>query len=84
MNFLLLILIVLKDGEHKILSECTLPLTGAKCVDLIITEKCVFEVNKEEGLILIELAEGVEMIDILNSTGCEFKVSDDLKPMRQA
>jgi len=35
-------------------------------------------------LILIELAEGVEMIDILNSTGCEFKVSDDLKPMRQA
>ena len=51
-----------------------MPLTGSGCVDLIITEKCVFEVNKEEGLTLIELAEGVELIDILNSTGCEFKV----------
>jgi 3-oxoacid CoA-transferase len=49
-------------------------LTGAKCVDLIITEKCVFEVNKEEGLTLIEIAEGVDVADILNSTGCEFKV----------
>ena len=66
------------------MSECNLPLTGAKCVDLIITEKCVFEVNKEEGLVLVELAEGIEMIDILNSTGCEFKVSDDLKQMGQA
>lgn len=63
-----------KDGDHKILNECNLPLTGAKCVDLIITEKCVFEVNKEEGLTLIELAEGVEIVDILDSTGCEFKV----------
>ena len=43
-------------------------------VDLIITEKCVFEVNKEEGLTLIEIADGVEIPDILNSTGCEFKV----------
>lgn len=51
-----------------------LPLTGSKVVDLIITEKCVFEVNKEEGLTLIEIADGVEIPDILNSTGCEFKV----------
>jgi len=52
-----------------------LPLTGSKVVDLIITEKCVFEVNKETGLTLIEIAEGVEIPDILNSTECEFKVS---------
>jgi 3-oxoacid CoA-transferase len=52
-----------------------LPLTGAKCVDLIITDKCVFEVNKEEGLTLIEIAEGVQIPDILNSTGCDFKVN---------
>jgi len=51
-----------------------LPLTGSKVVDLIITEKCVFEVNKEDGLTLIELAEGVEIPDIISSTGCEFKV----------
>ena len=57
------------------MNECSLPLTGAKVVDLIITEKCVFEVNKEEGLTLIELAEGVEIPEILNTTGCEFKVN---------
>lgn len=73
-----------KDGDHKILSDCNLPLTGSKCVDLIITEKCVFEVNKEEGLTLTELAEGVEIVDVVNATGCEFKISDNLKPMGQA
>ncbi len=61
-----------------------MPLTGEKCVDLIITEKCVFEVNKEEGLILIEIGEGLEITDIQKSTGCDFKVSEKLKPMRQA
>ena len=61
-----------------------MPLTGAKCVDLIITDKCVFEVNKVDGLTLIELAEGVDIPEILNTTGCEFKVSEDLQPMRQA
>lgn len=73
-----------KNGDHKILNECALPLTGSRCVDLIITEKCVFEVNKEEGLTLIEIAEGVEIADILSSTGCEFKISENLKPMLQA
>ena len=63
-----------KNGDLKILNECNLPITGAKCVDLIITEKCVFEVNKEDGLTLIEIAEGVDMADIVSSTGCEFKV----------
>ena len=53
-----------------------MPLTGAKVVDLIITEKCVFEVNKNDGLTLVEVAEGVEVADILNSTGCEFKVNE--------
>jgi acyl CoA:acetate/3-ketoacid CoA transferase beta subunit len=43
-------------------------------VDLIITEKCVFEVNKTDGLTLIEIADGVQIPDILNITGCEFKV----------
>lgn len=73
-----------KNGDHKILSECNLPLTGSKVADLIITEKCVFEVNEEEGLTLIEIAEGFGIPDIMCATGCEFKVSENLKPMRQA
>lgn len=72
-----------KDGSHKILPSCNLPLTGKNCVDMIVTEKCVFEVDKEEGLTLTEIAEGIEVSDIIASTGCEFKVADDLKPMSQ-
>jgi 3-oxoacid CoA-transferase len=73
-----------KGGNHKIVDKCSLPLTGMQCVDMIITEKCVFTVDKEEGLTLIELAEGVELVDVVNATGCSFQVSPELKPMRQA
>ncbi|XP_050535567.1 succinyl-CoA:3-ketoacid-coenzyme A transferase, mitochondrial [Daktulosphaira vitifoliae] len=72
-----------KDGSPKILPNCTLPLTGSQCVDKIITEKCVFEVDPQNGLTLVEIAEGVEIIDILQSTGCEFVKSEDLKTMGQ-
>ncbi|XP_053602186.1 succinyl-CoA:3-ketoacid coenzyme A transferase 1, mitochondrial [Plodia interpunctella] len=70
-----------KNGDHKILPECTLPLTGKNCVDMIITEKCVFEVDKENGLTLTELAEGVTVEDVVASTGCEFHVSPTIKKM---
>ncbi|VVC39292.1 Coenzyme A transferase active site,3-oxoacid CoA-transferase, subunit B,3-oxoacid CoA-transferase, subunit [Cinara cedri] len=72
-----------KDGSPKIISSCTLPLTGRRCVDRIITEKCVFDVDPENGLTLIEIAEGVELIDLVQSTGCEFVKADDLKIMGQ-
>ncbi|XP_072940412.1 succinyl-CoA:3-ketoacid coenzyme A transferase 1, mitochondrial [Epargyreus clarus] len=70
-----------KDGGHKIIRECNLPITGKNCVDLIITEKCVMEVDKEKGFTLTELAEGVTVEDIVATTGCEFNVSPNLKPM---
>ncbi|CAG7836720.1 unnamed protein product, partial [Allacma fusca] len=73
-----------KGGTHKIVDKCSLPLTGTQCVDMIITEKCVFTVDKEEGLTLIELAEGTELVDVVNATGCSFQVSPELRPMRQA
>ncbi|XP_050315794.1 succinyl-CoA:3-ketoacid coenzyme A transferase 1, mitochondrial isoform X2 [Anthonomus grandis grandis] len=72
-----------KDGSHKILESCTLPLTGKQVVDMIITEKAVFSVDRENGLTLIEIADGVGVEDILVSTGCEFQVAEDLKPMGQ-
>lgn len=72
-----------KGGAHKILDECSLPLTGKGCVDLIITEKAVFEVVKERGLVLAELAEGVTLQEVVDATGCMFEVSPDLKPMGQ-
>ncbi|XP_052775461.1 succinyl-CoA:3-ketoacid coenzyme A transferase 1, mitochondrial-like isoform X1 [Mya arenaria] len=72
-----------KGGKHKILDNCDLPLTGQKCVSTIITEKCVFEVDPEQGLILTEIADGVSVQDIVENTGCEFKAAETIKPMGQ-
>ncbi|XP_066146602.1 succinyl-CoA:3-ketoacid coenzyme A transferase 1, mitochondrial [Euwallacea fornicatus] len=72
-----------KDGGKKILESCTLPLTGKQVVDLIITEKAVFTVDKENGLTLTEVAEGVGVEEILMTTGCNFQVAEELKPMGQ-
>ncbi|KAK2578221.1 hypothetical protein KPH14_009766 [Odynerus spinipes] len=72
-----------RDGSPKILKNCTLPVTGQQCVDLIITDLAVFEVIKGEGLKLIEVAANVDISDVVSSTGCEFTVADDLKEMQQ-
>jgi len=66
-----------KGGKHKILEDCSLPLTGVKCVDRIITDLCVFDVTKE-GLVLTELMEDVSLDDVKRGTGAQFKVSPDL------
>ncbi|XP_052273538.1 succinyl-CoA:3-ketoacid coenzyme A transferase 1, mitochondrial-like isoform X1 [Dreissena polymorpha] len=72
-----------KGGKPKILDKCDLPLTGQKCVNMIITEKCVFEVDPERGLILTEIADGVSVQDIIESTGSEFEAAETIKPMGQ-
>jgi len=60
-----------KDGteEQKILSACTLPLTGVRVVDRIITDLCVLDITPQ-GLRLAELAPGVTRDQVLASTGC--------------
>jgi 3-oxoacid CoA-transferase len=68
-----------KDGSPKIRTECELPLTGKQVVDLIITDLCVFEVRKGEGLTLIELNEGVSVDDVKAKTGCGFEVAEKLR-----
>ncbi|XP_053516642.1 succinyl-CoA:3-ketoacid coenzyme A transferase 2, mitochondrial-like [Artibeus jamaicensis] len=72
-----------KAKEPKILEKCTMPLTGKRCVDRIITEKAVFDVHKKKGLMLVELWEGLTVEDIRKSTGSTFAVSPDVRPMQQ-
>jgi 3-oxoacid CoA-transferase B subunit len=72
-----------KKGASKILKACTLPLTAARCVDLIITNLCVFDVI-DGGLVLIEVADGQTVETITAITEAEFTVSKDLCTMRQA
>lgn len=67
-------------GKPKILKKCTLPLTAAKEVDMIVTEKGVFEVTKN-GLVLTEIAEGVSIEEIRATTEADFTISENLKTM---
>jgi len=64
-----------KDGSSKILKKCTLPLTGKKVVDLIITDLAVMEVTPQ-GLKLRETAPGVTVDEILKSTEAELLVEE--------
>lgn len=68
-----------KDGSHKILKECNLPLTGRRCVDMIITEFAVFDVDPKSGLSLKEKAADVTLEQLRDMTGCEFAVAKELK-----
>ena len=57
-----------KNGEHKLLQQCTLPLTGVGVVDRIITELCVLDVTPQ-GFKCLELAPGVTQEEVRTKTG---------------
>lgn len=71
-----------KDGTAKIVKECTLPLTGLSCVDRIISDLAVFDLNKgDDGgrkLTLTRLAPGVTVAEIREKTEADFAVDASL------
>ena len=64
-----------KDGGHKIVEQCTLPLTGVRVVSLIVTELAVIEVTPA-GLLLREAARGVSIDQVKAATGAPLFVAE--------
>jgi len=64
-------------GKPKLLKKCTLPLTGTKVVDLVITDLGVFEIDKagNGGMTLVELADGASLDEIAANTEAEYRVA---------
>ena len=66
-----------KDGGHKILRKCTLPLTGLKVVNQIVTELAVIDVTPD-GLLLKEIAGDTTLEAVLAATGAKLRVAEPL------
>jgi 3-oxoacid CoA-transferase subunit B len=71
-----------KDGRPKILSRCTLPITGLKVVDTIVTEMAYIRVVPGKGLVLEELAPGVTAEQVQAATEPQLALSPRLKEMQ--
>src|SRR5215467_13777405 len=69
-----------KDGGHKILQKCKLPLTGVEVVDNIVTELCVIDVT-DRGLVLKELRSGVTVEEVQRLTEPRLIVEGEPKAM---
>jgi 3-oxoacid CoA-transferase subunit B len=67
------------DGSPKILRECTLPLTGRRCTDMIVTDLGVVRVT-ERGLVLLEYAPETTAAEVARATGAPLDIAD-ARPM---
>ncbi len=71
-----------KDGKSKILNECSLPLTGVKCVGKVVTDLAVLELRMNEGFQLLERAPGVSVDEIREKTEAPLLVEGDVPEMQ--
>lgn len=70
-----------KAGESKLLSKCTLPITGVHCIKKIVTELGVYDVALEGGFKLLERAPGISIEHIKKSTAGKLIVQGDIPEM---
>ncbi len=70
---------VTRTGDPKLIPSCTLPLTGLACVDMVISDLCVLEMDRDRSrFVLTELFEGVSVEDVQATTTAEIVVSESL------
>jgi 3-oxoacid CoA-transferase subunit B len=69
-----------KDGGHKIVDDCSLPLTGRACVQRIITELAVIDIEPS-GLVLREVAPGTTVSQVRDATQPPLTLAPDLRAM---
>ena len=70
---------VTRKGGPKLIPECTLPLTGLRCVDMVITDLCVLEMRHEQQRFeLTELAPDVTVEEVLEKTTADLLVSESI------
>src|SRR5947209_3176330 len=72
-----------KEGKPKILKACTLPLTGKRVVDTIVTELAYIRVIPQQGLVLEEIAPGVTVEQVQAETEAALTISPTLREMAQ-
>ncbi len=72
---------VSKDGQSKLLKQCSLPLTGQRVVDMVITELGVFAIDKagDAGVTVVELADGVSVDEVKAKTQAKLTIPASLK-----
>lgn len=72
-----------RKGESKIVKQCTLPLTGLRCIDMVITDLCVLKMDYDKQRFrLIEVAPGVTKQEVIEKTDAE--ILTDVEPKEMA
>lgn len=71
-----------KKGEPKLIPECTLPLTGKRCIDMVMTDLCVMKMDENaQRFRVLELAPGITAEEVKDKTTAEIIIAEELKPV---
>ena len=71
-----------RAGESKLLTNCSLPLTGVQCVKKIVTDLAVLDVDPDQGFVLLERAPGVTIDEIQSKTAGRLVAKGDIPEMQ--
>jgi 3-oxoacid CoA-transferase subunit B len=71
-----------RAGDSKLLSKCSLPITGVRCVKKVVSDLGVFDIDPDRGFVLLERAPGVSVEEIQQKTAGRLVVEGDIPEMQ--